>query len=216
VRSSARAGWAKCYAAGNGNDDFALIFQDRKGVVPNQVPLRGFAYSPAVSPDGKRVAFQGPPDDIWVMQLDSKAMTQLTFDPGEHETPVWSPDGRRVAYASSRKGYARAVFARAADGNGPEERFFVTDAHVHLSAWSPDGRSILFEQGETATGWDLGSTGSASRNRRGCCRVPQTRCKLVYEWHCASAVSPGRQLPLVCDERWGACVHEKPAGDRPY
>jgi len=101
------------------------------------------------------VAFQGPPDDIWILQLDSKAMTRLTFEPGEHETPVWSPDGKRVAYTSSRQGIVRAVFARAADGNGAEDRLFAGDAHIHLSSWSPDGRSIVFEQSGTATGWDL-------------------------------------------------------------
>ena len=101
------------------------------------------------------MAFQGRPDAIWVYDLESKALTKLTFEAGEHETPVWSADGQRVAYASTRQGYARAVFTRAADGSGPEELVFSTDAHVHLSSWSPDGKTLLYDQTGPEDGFDV-------------------------------------------------------------
>jgi serine/threonine-protein kinase len=155
VNFDASAAGPMVYGVWNGKEDFLLSVFDRAGAQRVQMPLKGFAYSAALSPDGSRVALQAPPDDIWVLQLDSKAMTKLTFEPGEHETPVWSPDGKRIAYTSSRRGIARAVFARAADGNGPEERLFVSDKHIHLSSWSADGKSIVFEQGEVATSFDV-------------------------------------------------------------
>jgi len=155
VAFSVSAAGPMVYSAASGNDDSVRSVLDRAGATRLQMPLKGFAFSPALSPDGTRVALQAPPDDIWVLHLDSKAMTRLTFEPGEHETPVWSPDGRQVAYTSSRRGIARGVFMRAADGNSPEERLFVSDSHIHLSSWSADGKSILFEQGEVATGWDV-------------------------------------------------------------
>jgi serine/threonine-protein kinase len=155
VNFSASATGPMVYGVWNGKEDFVLSVFDRAGAQRAQMPLKGFAYSAALSPDGSRVALQAPPDDIWVLQLDSKAMTKLTFEPGEHETPVWSPDGKRIAYTSSRRGIARAVFARAADGNGPEERLFVSDKHIHISSWSADGQSIVFEQGEVTTGFDV-------------------------------------------------------------
>jgi len=155
VNFNASAAGPLAYGVWNGKEDFALNVFDRAGAQRAQTLLKGFAYSAALSPDGSRVALQAPPDDIWVLQLDSKAMTKLTFEPGEHETPVWSPDGKRVAYTSSRRGIARAIFARAADGNGPEDRLFVSNRHIHISSWSADGRSIIFEQGEVATGWDV-------------------------------------------------------------
>jgi serine/threonine-protein kinase len=119
------------------------------------MPVSGFAFSPALSPQGDRVAFQGPPDSIWLFQLDTKQPTRLTFEAGEHETPVWSPDGDRVAYTSSRRGIARGVFVRAADGTGVEQRLFVADDHIHLSSWS--GQYLLFEQADAVTGWDVWS-----------------------------------------------------------
>jgi serine/threonine-protein kinase len=155
VAFSTSAAGPMVYGVSNGKDDSELSVFDGTGAPRAKMPLKGFAYSAALSPEGSRVALQAPPDDIWVLQLDSHAMTKLTFEPGEHETPVWSPDGKRVAYTSSRRGIARAVFVRAADGNGPEERLFVSDRHIHLSSWSPDGQSILFEQGEVATGYDI-------------------------------------------------------------
>jgi Tol biopolymer transport system component len=155
VAFSVSAAGPLVYAAGNQKEDSVLTVLDRKGVTRTQIPLKGFAYAAALSPDGTRVALQAPPDDIWVLQIDSKAMTRLTFEPGEHETPVWSPDGKQVAYTSSRRGIARAVFVRATDGNGPERLLFTSDAHIHLSSWSADGRSLFFDQGEAATGWDL-------------------------------------------------------------
>jgi Tol biopolymer transport system component len=155
VNFSASAAGPLVYGAGNNREDSVLTVFDDTGAQRARIPLKGFAYSAALSPDGSRVALQAPPDDIWVLQLDSQAMTKLTFEPGEHETPVWSPDGKRVAYTSSRRGIARAIFVRAADGNGPEERLFTSDRHIHISSWSADAQSIVFEQGEVATGNDI-------------------------------------------------------------
>jgi len=191
------------YAVSNGKRDFVLATVDRTGTVRSRTTMRDFAYSPELSPDGTRVALQGPPDDIWVMQLGSKEMARLTFEPGEHETPVWSPDGKRVAYTSSRRGVPRAVFARAADGNGPEERLFLTEAHLHLSSWSADGRTILFHQGESTTGWDVWLFRLGEN-------APQPILRSVADEQQATLSPNGHYLAYISNESGGLEVYVQP------
>ncbi len=42
--------------------------------------------------------------DIWVLNLDSKKLTQLTSGNFWNDAPKWSPDGRYLIYTSSRPG----------------------------------------------------------------------------------------------------------------
>ena len=42
--------------------------------------------------------------DIWVMNADGSAQTNLTNTPGNDLNPTWSPDGTRLAFDSDRDG----------------------------------------------------------------------------------------------------------------
>jgi serine/threonine protein kinase/Tol biopolymer transport system component len=63
----------------------------------------GAAISPAISPDGKLLAYQaaigGPDPDIWVQQIGGKAI-QITHEKEGATSPAFSPDGTRVVYES--------------------------------------------------------------------------------------------------------------------
>jgi Tol biopolymer transport system component len=59
--------------------------------------------TPAVSPDGRRVAFQVRKDGTWLLELPSGSMRRILEDPTAEEY-TWSPDGRRLAYHSRRSG----------------------------------------------------------------------------------------------------------------
>jgi Tol biopolymer transport system component len=104
---------------------------------------------PRLSPDGKKLALHliDEQDDIWVLDIGRKAMTRITFDADEDETPAWSPDGQWIAFAGYvRDGSrARGVFRRRADGGGDEELLWKDMNHSHVTDWSPDGKSILIE-----------------------------------------------------------------------
>ncbi len=59
--------------------------------------------TPAVSPDGTRVAFASRQSgywDIWMLDLNAGSLTQLTSTPDYDSTPTWSPDGEWLAYES--------------------------------------------------------------------------------------------------------------------
>jgi Tol biopolymer transport system component/C-terminal processing protease CtpA/Prc len=97
---------------------------------------------PAISPDGKSIAFSWH-GDIWVVPFPSGEARRVTTAEPHEERPAWSPDGRRLAYVSEASGNGdihivdletlkcRALTRHEADEDGP--------------AWSPDGRWIAFE-----------------------------------------------------------------------
>jgi eukaryotic-like serine/threonine-protein kinase len=61
----------------------------------------GLEESPALSPDGKSVAFVSDSSgsrQIWVRLLAGGVPLQLTRDPGDHFSPRWSPDSASLFY----------------------------------------------------------------------------------------------------------------------
>jgi len=54
--------------------------------------------APRCSPDGKTLAFQDGAH-IYLMDLATRDVRQLTFDPGVQTSPVWSKDGQGICYA---------------------------------------------------------------------------------------------------------------------
>ena len=61
------------------------------------------AYDPAISPDGRRIAYvaraQGS-HDVWVMNVDGAGSQRVTHH-GAARGPCWSPDGQYLAYAAA-------------------------------------------------------------------------------------------------------------------
>jgi TolB protein len=83
---------------------------DADGGNPHRLlTLGGMADSPAWSPDGRYIAFAWqPPEasryDIFIMDIATQQIVQLTNGPGNNESPAWSPDGRHLAFQSNRTG----------------------------------------------------------------------------------------------------------------
>ena len=130
-------------AAGGGNV-VALTWVDRDG---NQesLPALPRAYDhPRVSPDGTRVAVDiadGNNTNVWVWDLERETLTQLTFDEGDDDLPLWTPDSNRVVFQSTRDG--GGLFWKAADGTGQVEQ--LKDGLARPYAWTRDGR-LIFDQ----------------------------------------------------------------------
>ena len=65
--------------------------------------LPGLEEAPAISPDGKSVAFTagvGGTRQVFVQLVAGGAPLQITRDAGDHESPRWSPDSSSIFYFS--------------------------------------------------------------------------------------------------------------------
>jgi Tol biopolymer transport system component len=102
--------------------------------------------SPAYSPDGKSIAFAaflGSQPDIFVYDVASGSVTNLTNDHFFDGAPVYSPDGKSLVYSSVVNGFAKLFKINLSN---PGERYQITSGEWNdIDAWfSPDGKRIFF------------------------------------------------------------------------
>ena len=129
--------------AGDGQDVIAVSRPD--GSERRLVPLpdaSGTAGWPAVSSDGKRVAFVfatdpafAGPRNLWTVSVGGDDFKELSST-GDVQISAWSPDGEHIAFMN---GEMEDIYVVRADG---------TELH-HVArggepAWSPDGKRIAF------------------------------------------------------------------------
>ncbi|MPY89795.1 MAG: hypothetical protein GEU99_17970, partial [Luteitalea sp.] len=113
-------------------------------------------FSPAVSLDGKRIAFWSNRDgnpEIYVMNFDGKNVRRITNHPGNDATPTWSPGGNEIAFTSDRSG-APQIYVTSADGLGQPRRL-TSEAYADRATWSlPPFNEIAFAA-RTGPGYDI-------------------------------------------------------------
>jgi Tol biopolymer transport system component/DNA-binding winged helix-turn-helix (wHTH) protein len=148
------AGLAAIFAAAAGLA--WIMLRERPAPELKAVPLTslpGLELRPALSPDGRRIAFDwdGPQRDnvdVYVKEIGSEELSRLTTDAAPDYNAAWSPDGRHIAFLR-QQGNGASVFVVPA-GGGQERK--LTEVGVWLPYpetlwlpdcdWSPDGRFL--------------------------------------------------------------------------
>jgi tricorn protease len=108
--------------------------------LPTQKPIAG-ARMPALSPDGKRLAFvyRG---DIWTVSSGGGRATPITQHLETDAYPLFSPDGKWIAFASRRNGNWD-IYAAPAEGGTARQLTFHSGSEIP-QGWSSDGKYLLF------------------------------------------------------------------------
>ncbi|HTZ99527.1 MAG TPA: hypothetical protein VMB02_04285 [Candidatus Aquilonibacter sp.] len=109
--------------------DPALYLSDADGSNAQKIDLpdMGYVIDPSWSPNGQLLAFswRRPSGnyDIYVMDIVSHQLVELTKDEARNERPSWAPDGRHLVFESTRTG-TRQIWTMLADGSEPRQLTF--------------------------------------------------------------------------------------------
>ncbi len=112
------------------------------------------ARDPAVSPDGRSVAFsmnEHSTSVLAVTALVPGAPTSVVWRGDRYDQayqPAWSPDGKRIAFSAWKKGGLRDILVVEIDSGTVQE--ITHDRAIDMSpSWSSDGRLLFFDSDRT-------------------------------------------------------------------
>jgi serine/threonine-protein kinase len=120
-------------------------------------------FSPRVSPDGQRVAYEallesGNDDSTRLNAVDLVTGSITLLRRSEGVGAVWSPDGRRILFSRESEGTDFDLWARDVNGNGTETQLTRLPGHQWPSAWPRENLILLGSErlnaGIDAYTWD--------------------------------------------------------------
>lgn len=111
---------------------------------PHWEDVAGMIRNAALSPTGRRAAFEARGDIYTLPAGDEGDVRNLTRSDGTHDRdPVWAPDGTRLAWLSDAGGEYRLMVGDQAGIDEPREIPLPGTSFYSEPAWSPDGDHLL-------------------------------------------------------------------------
>jgi Tol biopolymer transport system component len=150
-----RVGWSpdgSSLVAERGGDIY--IVDAASGAARDLTPGGSTDFDPVWSPDGSLIAFERFDSGLYLVRPDGSELQKLSE--GDTYRPAWSPDGTRIAFAinvyASSDCYPctdlHEIRIIRADGTG-EKTLRSTPRGVGAPAWSPTGKAIVTDNGES-------------------------------------------------------------------
>ena len=101
------------------------------------LPDKGYLIDPILGAQrpaaGVQLARPSGNYDIYIMDVATRQIIELTRDAGRNERPSWAPDGRHIVFESTRSG-TRQIWTMLADGT--QARQLTTTGHNESPNWS--------------------------------------------------------------------------------
>lgn len=147
-------------------DSGTIVFQGNRGgppavftVKPNGDDLTrlGTGLQPAISRNGKNIVFVRSSTrgaELWVLNVGSGNVSQITDDGVTNAEPAISPDGETIAFIGSVRGEDPEpdhLFVIDADGNNERQLTRGGKFVDREPSFSPDGKRIVFVRGPGET-----------------------------------------------------------------
>lgn len=145
-----------------GSDDYEQTFTEKGNMMTFSAKYTD-DYSPAISPDGKWLAFASnrlQNAELYLMELATGSLRQLTHtDELDEYMPAFSPDGTSIAFVSERTRGGMMLPPVQASGSDPKSAtiylmnidgrnqrpLIEIDGAQRAPVFSPDGKQIAFE-----------------------------------------------------------------------
>ena len=135
-----------------------LVWVDRQGHRSGVAAPVAAYDSIALSPDGKRIAFDrysSTNQDVWVHDIERQFSSRFTTQGPFNNVPVWAPDGGTIAFATGRN-RGVDIYQRKVGATGDDDAVLRVNAIPILfpSDWSRDGKYLMYYRSDRKTRLD--------------------------------------------------------------